>query len=99
MRSCLLLFATAAAALAAADPALLRRAQTTFKPVPATPPALERNPLTPDKIELGKMLYFDPRLSSSWLISCNTCHNLSLGGVDALGTAIGHGWQKGPRNS
>lgn len=45
------------------------------------------------------MLFFDPRLSSSWLISCNTCHNLSLGGVDLLETSIGHGWQKGPRNS
>jgi cytochrome c peroxidase len=98
MRPLLLLLAGASAALAAADPALLKRSQTTFKPVPSTPPALQRNPLTPEKIELGKMLYFDPRLSSSWLISCNTCHNLSLGGVDLLETSIGHGWQKGPRN-
>lgn len=45
------------------------------------------------------MLFFDPRLSSSWLISCNTCHNVGLGGVDLLETSIGHGWQKGPRNS
>jgi cytochrome c peroxidase len=85
-------------AWAADDAALLKRAQTTFKPVPATPPPLERNPITPEKIELGKMLYFDPRLSASWLISCNSCHNLSLGGVDLQETAIGHGWQKGPRN-
>jgi cytochrome c peroxidase len=97
MRSLLFLtFVTAA--VAADDPALLKRAQTAFKAIPAAPPALARNPLTPDKIELGKMLYFDPRLSSSWLISCNTCHNLSLGGVDLLETSIGHGWQKGPRN-
>jgi cytochrome c peroxidase len=55
--------------------------------------------LTPAKIELGKMLFFDPRLSSSWLISCNSCHNLGLGGVDLLPTSIGHGWQRGPRNA
>jgi cytochrome c peroxidase len=78
---------------------LLQKAQKLFKPVPDSPPALEGNPITPQKVELGKMLYFDPRLSSSWLISCNTCHNLSLGGVDLLETSIGHGWQKGPRNS
>jgi cytochrome c peroxidase len=97
MRSLLLLIATGV--LAADDSALLKRAQTAFKPIPTSPPTLARNPLTPEKIELGKMLYFDPRLSSSWLISCNTCHNLSLGGVDLLETSIGHGWQKGPRNS
>jgi cytochrome c peroxidase len=45
------------------------------------------------------MLYFEPRLSASWLISCNTCHNLGLGGVDLLETSVGHGWQKGPRNA
>jgi cytochrome c peroxidase len=60
---------------------------------------LEGNPASPAKIELGKMLYFEPRLSSSWLISCNTCHNVGMGGVDLMETSIGHGWQKGPRNA
>lgn len=78
---------------------LMKQATAAFKPLPSSPPELKGNPSNPAKIELGKMLFFDPRLSSSWLISCNTCHNLGLGGVDALGTAIGHGWQKGPRNS
>jgi cytochrome c peroxidase len=81
------------------DAAVLKKAQGLFKPIPAEPPALRGNTITPEKVELGKMLYFDPRLSSSWLISCNTCHNLSLGGVDLLERAVGHGWQKGPRNS
>ena len=45
------------------------------------------------------MLYFDPRLSSSQLISCNTCHNLGMGGDDNLETSLGHGWAKGPRNA
>ena len=37
----------------------------------------KRNPITAEKTELGKMLYFEPRLSKSGLISCNTCHNLA----------------------
>jgi cytochrome c peroxidase len=78
---------------------LLQRSQGAFKPIPTQPPTLKNNPITPEKLELGKMLWFEPRLSASWLISCNTCHNLSLGGVDLLETSIGHGWQKGPRNS
>ena len=78
---------------------LLERAQQYFKPIPSKPPVIKDNPLTPEKVELGRLLYFDPRLSSSWLISCNTCHNLSLAGIDGLETSIGHGWQKGPRNA
>jgi cytochrome c peroxidase len=51
------------------------------------------------KVELGKKLYFDPRLSKSGFISCNSCHNLSMGGTDNLKTSIGHNWQQGPINS
>jgi len=49
--------------------------------------------------ELGKKLYFDPRLSKSGFISCNSCHNLSMGGTDNLKTSIGDHWQQGPINS
>ena len=49
--------------------------------------------------ELGKKLFFDPRLSKSGFISCNSCHNLSMGGSDNLTTSIGHKWQEGPINS
>lgn len=88
------------AGLASADDAaVLKKAQTLFKPVPQAPVNLKGNPSSPAKVELGKLLFFDPRLSSSWLISCNTCHNLALGGVDLQETSVGHGWQKGPRNS
>ncbi len=51
------------------------------------------------KVELGKMLFFEPRLSKSGFISCNSCHNLSTGGADNLPSSIGHGWQLGPINS
>jgi cytochrome c peroxidase len=83
---------------AAADP-VMQQAQALFKPIPKTPPAIDHNPVTPEKIALGAMLYFDPRLSRSGLISCNTCHNLGLGGADFQETSIGHKWQKGGRNS
>jgi cytochrome c peroxidase len=53
----------------------------------------------PGKVELGKKLWFEPRLSMSGIISCNTCHNLSMGGTDNLKTSIGHGWKAGPVNS
>ena len=53
----------------------------------------------PALVELGKKLYFDPRLSKSGFISCNSCHNLSMGGTDNIKTSIGHNWQEGPINA
>lgn len=80
---------------------LRQDANAVFAPItPASvASAIKNNELTPAKIELGKELFFDPRISRSQIISCNTCHNLSLGGVDAGSTSIGHGWQKGPRRA
>lgn len=69
---------------------------------------IAQEPVTPIKpvqninlaqVELGKKLYFDPRLSKSGFISCNSCHNLSMGGTDNLKTSIGHNWQQGPINA
>jgi len=57
------------------------------------------NVTNPAMVELGAKLFFDPRLSRSGFISCNSCHNLSMGGTDNLPTSIGHGWQKGPINA
>ena len=51
------------------------------------------------QVELGKKLFFDPRLSKSGFISCNSCHNLGMGGTDNLKTSIGHKWHQGPINS
>jgi cytochrome c peroxidase len=53
----------------------------------------------PELVELGKKLFFEPRLSMSGIISCNTCHNLSRGGTDNLKTSIGHKWAAGPVNA
>lgn len=49
--------------------------------------------------ELGKKLFFDPRLSKSGFISCNSCHNLSMGGTDNLKTSVGDHWHEGPINA
>lgn len=73
--------------------------QGLFATLPDVPPIPEDNPMTPEKIELGRMLYFDPRLSSSGIISCHTCHNLSLGGTDRLPTSLGHEFLTGGRNA
>ncbi len=78
---------------------LREQALELFKPLPSTIPAVQDNRITPEKIELGKALFFDPRLSASGVFSCNSCHNLATGGDDNLETSIGHGWQRGPRNS
>jgi len=51
------------------------------------------------QVELGKKLFFDPRLSKSGFISCHSCHNLSRGGSDNLKTSVGHNWQQGPINA
>ena len=55
--------------------------------------------LNQDLVDLGQKLFFDPRLSKSGFISCNSCHNLSMGGTDNLRTSIGHDWRQGPINS
>ncbi len=57
------------------------------------------NPSTPEKVELGKLLFFDGRLSLNNKVSCNTCHNVSNGGVDGLATSKGVDNKLGGRNS
>jgi len=66
------------------------------EPIQPISPAKVQNPAM---VELGKKLFFDPRLSKSGFISCNSCHNLSMGGSDNLKSSIGHNWSKGPINS
>jgi len=55
-----------------------------------------KNPISEAKINLGKKLFFDPRLSKSGWISCNSCHNLAMGGTDNLPRAVGHRWTLNP---
>ena len=89
-----LLTAVAAATALLSTPAVAqKRADEPVQTIPAV-----RN-IDPAMVELGKKLDFDPRLSKSGFISCNSCHNLSMGGTDNLKTSIGHNWQQGPINS
>jgi len=78
--------------------------QAGLKPIPSSTTELmklidnPKNHITDAKVELGKKLYFDPRLSKSGLISCNTCHNLGEGGDDGVSAAIGHKWTANPHH-
>jgi cytochrome c peroxidase len=77
-------------------PLAVLTAATRNEPIQPIAPAVVSNAAM---VELGKKLYFDPRLSKSGFISCNSCHNLSMGGSDNLPTSIGHNWHRGPINS
>ena len=86
------------------SPLLKQATDAGLKPIPQSEAEIFKlvdnikNPITKAKVELGKKLYFDPRLSKSGLISCNTCHNLALGGVDGVEAAIGHKWTANPHH-
>ncbi|RJP21397.1 MAG: cytochrome-c peroxidase [Candidatus Omnitrophota bacterium] len=66
-----------------------------LQPVPIPP----NNPMTVEKVELGKMLYFDKRLSKDKTISCATCHDPNYAYTEALSTSKGIKSQIGDRNS
>ena len=69
-----------------------------FAPLPKEAPN-PANPLNPDKIALGRQLYFDKRLSKNHDVACATCHDLSKWGVDGKPVSTGHRGQKGTRNA
>lgn len=77
---------------------MMTQAQQLFQALPETAenPA---NVSTPEKIALGKKLYYDTQLSKNGSISCNSCHNLSTYGVDNLPTSPGADKKNGGRNS
>ena len=81
-----------------ADKALWEKATTYFAALPTTAENPE-NVFTPEKNALGKMLFYDKRLSKNETQSCNTCHNLNTFGVDNLPTSPGDNGGFGDRNS
>jgi len=70
-----------------------------FQPLPQAAEHPPDNPGTKERIELGHKLFFEPKLSRSGVISCNTCHVVGAAGVDSRPVAIGEGARTGPRNS
>lgn len=93
MKKRLLKASLVAGLLAFAFPSWSATAAEPIQPIKA---AKVKNPAM---AELGKKLFFDTRLSKSGFISCNSCHNLSMGGTDNLKTSIGDHWQQGPINA
>jgi cytochrome c peroxidase len=75
------------------------QAQSPWQALPDTAPAPADNPTTAAKVDLGKMLYFDPRLSSTGTVSCFSCHNVMEGGDDHMTTSAGVHGLKGGRNA
>jgi len=70
-----------------------------FKPLPAHPPIPNDNLMSPMKIELGKQLFFDARLSKNNSMTCNSCHNVMAGGSSSQAKPTGAGGQVGSRNA
>ncbi|QOP41089.1 cytochrome-c peroxidase [Sulfurimonas marina] len=103
MKKTMLLSAAVATSLVANSVAK-QAEEAGLKPIPNSQKELMKlidnpqNPITDAKVELGKKLYFDPRLSKSGFISCNSCHNLSEGGDDGLEAAVGHKWTVNPHH-
>jgi cytochrome c peroxidase len=74
------------------------QARGLFKPLPARFDSAE-NPITAEKVALGKLLFYDVRLSKNHDVSCNSCHDLGRYGVDGQPFSTGHKKQLGGRNS
>jgi len=68
-----------------------------FQPVASVIPA--SNPMTKGKVELGKQLYFEPRVSLDGTVSCATCHDPAKGWTDNKKTSVGIAGQIGGRNA
>ena len=89
---------TGAAFGAVDDAALLSQAQSVFKPLPKDMGTAEF-PLTPERVALGRRLFFDPRISLDGTVSCSKCHQPALYGTDALAKPIGVKDRVNPRNA
>jgi cytochrome c peroxidase len=85
---------TSQTTLVSIDPVKLQM----FQPLPESVPS-SANPITEEKASLGRMLYYEPRMSKSQQISCNSCHMLDKFGVDGQPTSDGHKGKLGDRNS
>jgi cytochrome c peroxidase len=81
-----------------ADDETLTQARRIFSPLPQVM-ASEKNPVTPEKVALGKMLFYESRISIDGTVSCAKCHPMSLHAVDGLRKAVGNNCRINPRNA
>ncbi len=93
----MLLLVIASTALADGDDALIKRASQVLGPLPASMPS-EENPITPEKVKLGQMLFYEPRISVDGTVSCAKCHPIALYAADGLKKSIGNHCKENPRN-
>ncbi len=93
----LLLVFPCAALAAEDDEALIKKASQILGPLPASMPSAE-NPITPEKVKLGKILFYEPRISIDGTVSCSKCHPIALYAADGLRKSVGHDCKENPRN-
>ena len=80
------------------DEDLLKKAAQIFAPLPQVMRS-EKNPVTPEKVKLGKILFYETRISVDGTVSCARCHPIGLYGADGLKKAIGNNCKVNPRNA
>jgi cytochrome c peroxidase len=80
------------------DEGLLKKAMQIFGPLPQVMVS-EKNPVTPEKVELGRILFYETRISVDRTVSCSKCHPIGLYAADGLRKAIGNHCKINPRNS
>ncbi len=80
------------------DEDLLRQVRQIFSPLPAVMVS-EKNPITLEKVELGRILFYETRISVDGTVSCSRCHPIGLYAADGLRKAIGNQCKINPRNS
>ena len=74
-------------------------AESAWRALPAEAPAPKDNPTTPAKVELGRLLFHDTRLSESGTVACASCHDIAHGGADPRARSLGVHGQATPRNA
>ena len=79
------------------DEELMNKAKSLFGPLPASMPSPD-NPITPEKVKLGNVLFWEPRISVDGTVSCVKCHPLGLYATDGLRKALGNHCKENPRN-
>lgn len=94
----LLTLCTYNSAFALEDIELLHNAQSTFGIIPSRIESKE-NPITQQKVRLGKMLFYDTRLSIDNTVSCAKCHFFGFYGTDGLPKSIGNNYKENDRNA
>jgi len=77
---------------------LLKQAKQIFGPLPQVMLS-EKNPITPEKVRLGKMLFYETRISVDGTVSCVRCHPIGLYAADGLKKSIGNNCKVNPRNA